>query len=54
MVVTKQVKEYVISLTKQSLTAMKKNQFEEALDLLRSAKGELNDAIMNIPDIRIK
>jgi cellobiose-specific phosphotransferase system component IIA len=36
-------------LIQQALTAMKRNQFEDAEDLLRSAKGELHDSNMNMP-----
>jgi len=50
MVVTKQTKAYVISLTKQALTALKNNQHEAAEDYLRSAHGELSDAINDIND----
>jgi hypothetical protein len=53
MVVTKQTKEYVISLTKQALVALKNNQFETAEDLLRSAKGELHDANMDMPHMSV-
>ena len=47
MAVTKETKSYVISLTQQALKALRNNQFEDAEDLLRSAKGELHDANMN-------
>ena len=50
MTVSKQTKEYVMGLIRQSLNAMKKNQFEADEDLLRSAKWELHDANMNMPE----
>lgn len=46
MTVTKETKAYIISLIKDALSAMGKNQFESAEDYLRSAKGELHDANM--------
>jgi len=50
MTIPKQTKEYVISLTKQALVALKNNQFEAAEDYLRSANGELHDANMEYPE----
>lgn len=50
MTVTKQTKDYVISLTQNALRALRNNQFEAAEDYLRSAKGELHDAIMGIEE----
>jgi hypothetical protein len=38
MVVTTQTKEYVIGLIKQALDSIKRNQFEDAEDYLRSVK----------------
>ncbi len=46
MVVTKQTKEYVLSLIKLAQKSMKDNKFESAEDYLRSAKGELHDALL--------
>jgi len=51
--VSAQTKAYVITLTKQALVALKNNQFEAAEDLLRSAHGELHDAIMDMPNINV-
>ncbi len=46
MVVSKQQKTYIISLTQQALSALKNNQFDTAESFLRSATGELHEINM--------
>ena len=53
MTISKETKAYVISLTQQALTALKNNQFEDAEDYLRSAKGELHDSNMNMSHMNV-
>ena len=53
MAVTKETKSYLITLTQQALKALRNNQFEDAEDFLRSAKGELHDANMDMPHMSV-
>jgi len=53
MTVTNETKIYVIDLINKALSSMKRNQFEDAEDYLRSAKGELHDANMGSSSLSV-
>lgn len=53
MTVSTETKAYVLNLIKKAETSMKNNQFEDAEDYLRSAKGELHDANMGSSSLSV-
>ena len=53
MTVSKETKEYVIDLLNKALIYMRRNQFEDAEDYIRSAYGELRDSNKDMPHMGI-